>query len=256
MSRLHEITAVDNDKRGLWMKIVAEVKKTFGERSDHFKGFTRTYESVVQDDYTRDTEVKRLVTTVGAKLAYVEEQLSSVFDTQFQKEFTNCQAKADIIVTEDGKEAITIAKDVPVTFLVQLEKKLSELRSQVYDNIPTLDPTMEWSWDETNGYYVNKEPRKRATRKVTQAIVKYPATKEHPAQTEMVSVDETTGYHNQVNVSGMVTPKKKSDLLLKLDKLIHAVKTARARANDSEVTKERIAAKLFGYLGTQEVLKA
>lgn len=68
-------------------------------------------------------------------------------------------------------------------------------------------------------------------------------------------IDETTGYHNQVNVSGMVTPKKKSDLLARLDKLIHAVKTARARANDTEVTTEKLASKLFKYLNTQEVLK-
>jgi hypothetical protein len=34
-----------------------------------------------------------------------------------------------------------------------------------------------------------------------------------------------------------------------------AVKCARARANDQEVVKEKIAKKLFLYLNTQELLK-
>ena len=254
MSKLHEICAVGNDMRGLYAKIVTEAKKTFGERRDHFEGFNRTYKSEVQDDYIRDPEVKKLVTTVPAKLAYVEDQLGKVIDTNFQQEATNCTAKADIIVVDDDEQDV-IAKDVPVTVLVQLEKKLSEMRAQVYDLIPTLDPTKEWSWDETNGYYVNKDPSKRVTRKAPKVIEKAPATKEHPAQVELITIDETTGYHNQTNVSGMVTPKKKSDLLARLDKLIHAVKTARARANDTEVTKEKLASKLFKYLNTQEVLK-
>jgi hypothetical protein len=255
MSRLHEITAVGNDMRGLYAKIVAEAKKTFGERRDHFEGFNRTYKSEVQDDYVRDPEVKRLVTTVPAKLSYIEEQLGKVIDTNFQQEATNCLAKADIIVIDDDDKSTTIATAVPVTVLVQLEKKLSEMRAQVYDLIPTLDPTKKWKWDEANGYYVNYDPSKRVTRKAAKVIEKSPATKEHPAQVELVTVDETTGYHNQTNISGMVTPKKKSDLLERLDKLIHAVKTARARANDAEVTKEKLASKLFKYLNTQEVLK-
>jgi len=253
MSKLHEITAVANDMRGLYAKIVTEAKKTFAERRDHFEGFNRTYKSEVQDDYARDPEVKKLVTTVPAKLAYVEEQLGKVIDASFQQEATNCTAKADIVVVDDDKQDI-IAKAVPVTVLIQLEKKLSEMRAQIYDVIPTLDPTKEWSWDETNDYYVNKDPSKRVTRKAAKVIEKSPATKEHPAQVELITIDETTGYHNQTNVSGMVTPKKKSDLLTRLDKLIHAVKTARARANDIEVIKEKLASKLFKYLNTQEVL--
>ena len=257
MGKLHEVTAVDNDMRGLYQKIVSETKKTFGTKRSHFEGLTRTYSSEVSesDDYKRDPEITNLVTTVSAKLTYVEDQLAKIIDTQFQKEVTNCTAKADIIIGDSDDKTI-IAKDIPVTVLIQLEKKLSEMRSQVYDVLPTLDPTKQWEWDQINGYYVNKEPCKRVTRKVIKPLEKAPATKEHPAQTELISVDETTGYYNQTNLSGMVTPKKKSNLLVKLDTLIHAVKTARARANDAEVTKDKIAHKLFKFLNSQEELKA
>lgn len=255
MGKLHELAAVDNDMRGLYDKIKNEAAATFKNRIDHFVGMQRTYESVVNDDYAHDPEVKKLVTTVPAKLKYVEEQISKVLDAQFQKEKTNCTASADVTVVEDDGTEIPILKQVPVVFLVQLEKKLVEMRNAIYGIVPTLDPTKEWEWDEVNGYYVNKEPRKRVTRKKAEKFVKFEPTKEHPGQADIVTIDETTGYYNQVNVSGMTTPLKKSKLLSKLDKLIHAVKTARARANDTEAVTEKISRKLFNYLDTQEVLK-
>lgn len=255
MGKLHELAAVDNDMRGLYDKIKNEAAGTFKNRTDHFSGMQRTYQSEVQDDYDRDPEVKKLVTTVPAKLDYVEKQLTKVFDAQFQKEKTNCTAMSNIIVVEEDGTEVPVAENVPVVFLVQLEKKLVELRNQVYGSIPTLDPTKVWDWDGQNGYYVNKEPKKRVTRKKVVNHVKFEPTDKHPGQAELINVDETCGYYNQVNLSGMVTPKKKSDLLAKIDKLIHAVKTARARANDSETVDEKIAQKLFNYLGTQATLK-
>lgn len=255
MGKLHELAAVDNDMRGLYDKIKNEAAATFKSRLDHFSGMSKTYKSEIDDDYERDPEVKKLVTTVPQKLNYIEKTMMSVLDAQFQKEVTNCQAKADIIVIEDDGTEQVVATEIPVVFLVQLEKKLVELRNQIYGVIPTLDPTKEWSWDENNGQYVNKEPRKRVTRKVPKAFQIAPATDKHAEQAQLINVDETTGYYNQVNFSGMVTPAKKSQLMTKIDKLIHAVKTARARANDTETINEKIALMLFNYLNTQAVLK-
>lgn len=254
MGKLHELVSVANDHRGLREKILAEAKRTFSNRQDHFTGFTRSYESVVDDDYIRDAETKALVTTVRDKMLYIEEQMIKVIDSAFQKESTNCTAKADIIVTEDDGSAETLAKDVPVTTLVQLESEFQSLRSQTYDLIPTLDPTKDWNWDIQNGYYKNEEPRKRVTRKVQTPLVKYEATEKHPAQTEIISTDETTGYYNQVNVSGMTTPSKKRQLLERVDKVIHAIKTARSRANDIEAHKDKIARSLFNYIRTGDIL--
>lgn len=254
MGKLHELAAVDNDMRGLYDKIKNEGIATFKNRLDHFSGMQRTYKSEVDDDYARDPEVKRLVTTVPAKLDYIEQQLAKVLDAQYQKEKTNTQAMSNIIVVEEDGTETLIAENIPVVFLVQLEKKLVELRNQVYGVIPTLDPTRDWEWDEQQGFYVDREPRKRVTRKKVINHVKFQPTDKHPGQAELVTIDETCGYYNQVNMSGMVTPKKKSELLAKLDRLIHGVKTARARANDTETIDEKISKKLFNYLGTQHTL--
>lgn len=255
MGKLHELAAVDNDNRGLYDKIKNEAAATFKNRLDHFTGMSKTYVSEVEDDYVRDPEVKNLVTTVADKLAYVEEQMIKILDAQFQKEKTNCLAKADVIVVEDDGSEVPIVKDIPVVYLVQLEKKLTELRNQVYGIVPTLDPTKEWEWNEQGGYYVEREPRKRVTRKVPKSFQVAAATDKHPEQAQLINIDETTGYYNQTNLSGMITPKKKSQLLAKLDKLVHAVKTARSRANDIEAVNEKVAQKIFNYLNTQEVLK-
>ena len=77
----------------------------------------------------------------------------------------------------------------------------------------------------------------------------------HAGQADLINVDVTCGYYNQVNQSGMTTPLKKSLLLERLDMLIHAVKTARARANETEATKDKIGQKLFNFLKTGETLK-
>lgn len=255
MGKLHEVVAVADDFRGLFDKLVVETKVTFVDRRDHFSGLMKSYESVVTDDFKRDPEIKKLVTTVGEKLDYVEEQMTKIFDSQFQREKTNCTAKADIVITaKDGKESI-ICKDVPVTFLLQLEKSLSALRNQVYNNIPTLDPTKDWSWDPQAGHYVNKDPAVRVTRKVPKVITKVAQDENHPGQADLISSDETCGYYNQINQSGMTTPAKKSDLLNKLDTLIHAVKTARARANETEAVKDKIAQSIFNFIGSASILK-
>jgi hypothetical protein len=256
MGKLHEVVAVADDNRGLYDKIVAETRQTFTARHDHFKGLIKTYQSEdASKDFVRDTEVKVLVETVPKKLAYVEETMIRILDAEYQREATNCIAKADIIVTlRDGTTQV-VAKDVPSTFLLQMEKKFSTLRNQVYNAIPTLEPEKEWKWDSTNGYYVNTDPRARVTRRELVKHVKFEPTKEHQGQADLIPVDITAGYNCQVNQSGMTTPLKKSQLLDKIDMLIHAIKTARVRANEADAVNTKIAQQLFNFIGTADVLK-
>lgn len=255
MGKLHEVVAVADDNRGLFDKLLTETKQTFTNRQDHFVGLTKSYESVVDDDFARDPEIKKLVTTVGQKLDYFEDQVIKILDSQFQREKTNCSATADLVIeNKDGTSKI-LAKAVPVTFLLQLEKSITAIRNQIYNQIPTLDPTKAWDWDKQGGFYVNKDPRARVTRKEPKVITKVQQDEHHAGQADLISVDITCGYYNQVNQSGMTTPAKKSELLGRLDQLVHAVKTARARANETEACKDKIAQEIFNYLATSDTLK-
>lgn len=256
MGKLHEVVAVADHNRGLFDKLLAETRQTFTTKHDHFRGLIKTYQSEdATRDFIRDPEIKVLVETVPKKLAYVEGAFIDIIDAEFQREKTNCIAKADIIVTNRDGGTVTVAKDVPATFLLQMEKKFTAIRNQVYSTIPTLEPEKKWEWDAAGGYYTHTDPRARVTRRELAKQEKFAPTKEHPGQADLVPVDVTAGYNHQVNQSGMTTPLKKSLLLERIDTLIHAIKTARCRANEAEATTEKIAQKLFNFIGTTEVLK-
>ena len=140
MGKLHELIAVEKDRKATAAKIIEETEVTFSKKQSLFAGFTRVYESKTEDKEQFDSEESQVVTTVPDKLDYFEEHIENLLDVILQKESTNIQAKADITITPRGGEAITLATDVPVSALVQMENILESIRNKVYDNIPTLDP--------------------------------------------------------------------------------------------------------------------
>lgn len=65
------------------------------------------------------------------------------------------------------------------------------------------------------------------------------ATKEHPAQVDIVEVDEPVGEIRSYDWTGMLSLGQKAELLEQIDILIEAVKQARSRANEVAVNKEK-----------------
>ncbi|MCA9636809.1 MAG: hypothetical protein KC420_12345, partial [Myxococcales bacterium] len=82
--------------------------------------------------------------------------------------------------------------------------------------------------------------RKQRARKYN---VMVEATKEHPAQVDIVEVDEPVGEIRSYEWTGMLSVGKKAALLEQLDRLLGAVKQARSRANTVEVDSSRKMAK-------------
>ncbi len=245
-SVLHELLAVEGDLEGIWKKIIEETKKTFKDKEAHFFGFHRKLEVFDENDKTQyPEEYKEMDTTVKKKLGYVQGHVVRYFDAVLQKERTNQDAKADLIV--DGT---TLAKDIPATFLLGLETRLKMLRS-VYEVIPTLPPGIKWVKDESKGddvYIVEKPEEKLKTAKTFQHKVLYDATKEHPAQIERWEETVNVGKFIKVHWAGMLTPAEKSAIMGRLDKLIRATKKARQRANTTEIVKLNIGKELFNYI--------
>jgi len=81
------------------------------------------------------TEQKEMTTTVHDKLEYMFGSVAEWLDAVLQKERTNQEARADIILP-DGS---ALATDIPATFLLGMESKLKELR-EVFLATPTLQP--------------------------------------------------------------------------------------------------------------------
>ena len=249
--KLHELLAVEKDRKATALKIITETNNTFAKKQQLFSGHIRFFEPKTDDPQFQfeEAEESRLVTSVPEKLDYFEKHMVNLFDLLLQKETTNCEAKADIILNENDK-AETIAENVPVTALVQLEGFLGSLRNKIYDTIPTLDPKRSWDKDDDRGegYYRSSEKRVRRTKKDIEHAVVVPPTKEHPAVVKDHPKDVYVGDWVEKHFSGMLRPADKSVLLGRLSNIIDAIKKARARANDLEVKKVKIGNAIFKYI--------
>jgi len=117
--------------------------------------------------------------------------------------------------------------------------------------VPTLDPAKGFRPDEQRGEGIFKarDVRKTRTSKQPKVIVKYEATKEHPAQTELLNIDVPIGTIEEQEWSGMMTPAEKAELLDRIEKLSRAVRSARSRANEVPVdTSKKLADSLLSYI--------
>lgn len=245
MSKLHELLAVEADLNNTAKAMLAEATNTFSKKPDHFLGQVR---SATFLDPTREqenvSEEKTMVTTVDDKLTYALDKAGSYWDAMLQKEEANSTAKADLVVNGE-----TLAKDLPATFLLGMETRLKAVQDVVMA-IPTLDPSLKWELDSSSGDGVYRSPVQTGfkTEKTINSKVLYEATKEHPAQIEKWSEDVPVAKIETTKYSGMWTPRRKADVLGKLDLLIRSVKKARQRANTVEVKDNHIGDKLIDFL--------
>ncbi len=248
MGKLHELLAVEPDREGLYKIVLEEAKTTFQKKTDHFMGQIRKLEMFDQaEDKLNTVERKELVTTVKDKLLYVQEALQRYLDIVLQKEATNQEATADLIV--DG---VALAKDVPATFLLGLETKMKHLRG-MYETLPTLDPGIKWTKDTKFGenVYVTEYPdEKFKTAKKFQHQVLVAPTDKHPAQVEKWEEQVPVGKYSTTAWSGKISSAEKSAQLGKIDKIIQGAKQARMRANNIEAINREIGKVLCDYINS------
>jgi len=246
MSKLHELLAVEGDLAGTYTKILDETKVNFTKHADRYFGSHQRID-MFDENAPKEADVhKEMDDTVLAKLDYTANHITRYFDVVLQKERTNQEAVADLVV--DG---IKIAEAVPATFLLGLENKLAKVRNDVYASMPTLQPGVAWETDEGVGKNVFKRTypdEKYRTKKNLKNHVVAEATKEHPAQVQVYTEDEKIARIVTDTWCGMVSPAQKSAILGRIDKLIRAVKKARQKANSTEVVKVTIGKELFKYI--------
>lgn len=249
MGLLHELLAVEKEAKDVFAKILEETSKTFNQRSAHFLESRKSYSPFREEDKDRpDEEFTPMVTTVQEKLDYAQEHIVRFMDIEIQKERANQNAKADVIVElPDGTTQVVLEK-APVTFLVQMESVLERIR-KVYGEIPTLDPAKVWTLDPTKVGIWKSAPIERVrTKKTPIVITKAEATDKFQAQTEIVQSDEPVGTWTSSFSCGALSPKQKSQILNRIDRLIAGVKIARARANAQEVETVKVGQTFFNYI--------
>jgi hypothetical protein len=136
----------------------------------------------------------------------------------------------------------------PSTAFLALEKQFKDFREVVL-RIPTLDPKETWTKDlNRENVFVSTARTTFKTEKTPEVIVKYAATKEHPAQTEIFNRDSVIGEWTTIKEASLISPLEKSKLLDRIDTIIQEVKKARQRANNIEVEKTNIGNELLDYI--------
>ena len=205
-------------------------------------GISRTYQPKDEDGEVLPPESTRVQVKAEDVLRRTATVLTRLFDVTATKDRANCVAKADIVV--DGQ---TLLSDVPVSYLLFLEKQLTDLHTFV-KKLPLLDAAEDWSFDGSADCWRTEQVRTIRTKKVPRNHVKAEATEKHPAQVEVYYEDIPVGYWSTVKFSGALPAKRVNELLDRVEKLQHAVKFAREEANNLEITDQHVGEVVFGYL--------
>lgn len=242
MPKLHELLAVEGDLKSRAQQAKNAIVKLFTEGTGRLLGRSIHYQ-VDEGEDPRPPEITELATTVSAEFDQFQMAYSQWLNVAIQKEVTNQATMSTVIV--DGVDIFN--EPFPATALLNLESKLTEMRV-VYAQAPTLDPSERWEWDGSFGLYISKDRVANITKKTTKVLVLYEATEQHPAQTQAYNEDVRIGTRTTMLQSGMVSPQDKIKILSRIDKLLRAVKEARQRANNIEITDVNVADAIFNYI--------
>lgn len=246
MGKLHQLIAVESDLDDAYKNVLTETKTVFDKKANLFFGSVKSLNIFDEADTTvYNDERHELATTVPKRLKYTQGFIAQYIDALLQKEATNQKAVADLVVN-----GVTIATQLPATFLLGLEKRLASIRA-VYRVIPTLPQGVAWEADPDQGddIYKTSHPEvKFKTKRTTAHRVLYDATKEHPAQIDKWEETENIGAYTVNNWCGCVSSATKADMLKRIDDLIVATKKARQQANSCDIVKMVAADRIMDYI--------
>lgn len=244
MAKLNQIVAVVKDRKEEAKRILTEAYHLL-QKPDLFSGMTRTYRPRLEDELPLQQEYKQLQATTDIVIRKTREAFTAAADTVLTQDAANATASADVVAELNG--AKLELKNVPVTHLLFLEKQLVDLRTLI-EKAPTLDPSERWEKDSASGLYKTPPQESVRTRKVQKPIVLYPATEQHPAQTQVVTEDVAAGVWETVKFSGAISVDHRRLLLRRVTVLQEAVKVAREAANSIDVIDRKEGDQIFDFI--------
>lgn len=242
MPKLNQINAVMTARKGEAEKHITELYKLI-QKEALFTGRERTYRPLDEINGQKlPPESQRVQQRADDLIRQAREKWTELWNLVLTQDTGNQSAKADIVV--DGK---AILANVPVTTLLFLDKQVNDLETFV-SKLPTPDPAEEWTHDPNSGLLRSRATESLRTSKEPTVIVKYEATKEHPAQTELFTKDVPVGTWTQIVYSGCIGADRKNAILARVRKLQDAIKVAKEQANLLEVERQKAAEALFAFV--------
>lgn len=240
--RLHQLLAV---LKGAATDAFEDLKK-----ADHvlaktqlLSGRSKVYRPANDEDTTRfpDEYQKVQVSAEEVIKTALRTQIRAM-DLTASRDFSNAVAKADIVV--DGE---VFLRDAPIPFLLWLEERLKNLETFI-GRLPTLPSDTTWNYSTAEDAWESAAVEAAKTKKVSEPLVLYPATKEHPAQTKVLEVDIVQGYWTSRQFSSALQRTSVVAMQLKVRKLQDAVKMAIMAANAVEAVEVKPGDKIYKYL--------
>lgn len=240
-TKLCQIIAVEKSAKNKSHQNISDVYQKM-QKPALLTGITRSYTPKDEDGEQLPSETTKVQMSATQFLTDVANSLTDLLDITATKDYANCKATADIVVGD-----VVLAKSVPVTYLLFLEKKLVDIHTFV-SKLPTLDLSDEWTFNPNSSCYATNPVDTTRTKKVFVPIVLSPATDKHPANIKESYEDRVVGYWKTVKFSGALPAQKVNEMLERVEKLQKAVKFAREECNTMEVSDIKVGKKIFSYL--------
>jgi hypothetical protein len=243
MTKLNQIVALEKGEKDRTNKSTATLFQD-ATKPPLFAGLAKTYEPKDEGGQSYPPEATRVKITVTELLDAFVKPTKRLLDLISTKETANADAKADVVV--DG---VVILPDVPVTFLLQLEKYLTREVRGLVSSLQTLDSAFDWEPStERAGQWQTDIVTRNKTTEQPKVITLAPPTDKHPAQVTLAKETVVEGYWKERKFSGAIPGARKQELIERVDKLIDAVKSAREKANDMEIVDVPVGDQIFAYL--------
>lgn len=239
--RLSQVVGTENNVKKSTNEEITAVYHAI-QKPEPLNGLIRVYTPKDEDGETYPNEETLVKSRIPDLLNVTANAIVDLFDVTATRDWGNCVAKADITV--DGQ---VIAREVPTTYLLFLEKQLTDLHTLV-SKLPTLDPSRRWRMNENLGVYESEPVQTQRTKKIPRNHVKAEATEKHPAQVEVYYEDVPVGTWATTYYSGAIPEVRKRQLLERIEKLQRAVKYAREEANALKVEEQKVGRAFLDYL--------
>lgn len=242
MLKLNQVIAIEKGIKARVYGHITELNKA-AQKPELFSGFNKTYAKKDEDGEDLPAERRRVQFVAADVLRDLERNLTELFTVTAQKDWTNCTANGSVVIGDK-----TLIADAPVSYLLFLEKQLTDVRTFI-GNMPVLDEGDSWTKDANDGLFKTEVTSTHRTKKVARPIVLYPATPEHPAQTQLLQEDIIAGFWNLTKQSGAMPKAEKAKLLGRIETLIIAIKKGREAANDEDVVAvPEVGGAVFGFI--------
>jgi len=241
MPKLNQIIAIEKSVKSQSLRELTDAHKTL-QKESLLAGIARTYRPKDDEGEQYPPESTRVQVRAEEVIDKTMGVLIKLFDVTATKDWANGDARADVVL--DGN---TLLSNVPVTYLLFLEKQLTDLNTFI-NKLPTLDPAEVWSYDSATDAWATEPVQTTKTKRIPRNHVKAEATKEHPAQVEVYYEDIVVGNWQTIKYSGAMPVSRVTTLKERVRTLQEAVKFAREEANSKEVDEQKIGETVFNYI--------